>query len=303
MAGNGTHGSTVVVGVDGSDSAVAALDWAVAEATARQAAKLRIVHGFIWPLYRVELGSSPYGPEEGGLRATADEVVAAAVERARAVAPELAVEGVLHVGGAAAALVDESAGAQLLVVGSRGLGGFTGLLLGSVSSQVAAHADCPVVVVRPSPQGAADRHGQVVVGVEDLAGSTELMEFAADEAARLGTGLTVMHCSPPALTVTAMPGPAMLYDDTELVEAERRRFVEMVEGWVDKRPEIVIHPHFSRRPPAWALVEASAQARLVVVGSRGRGGFVGLLLGSVSRQLLHHANGPVAVIPTGRGRA
>jgi nucleotide-binding universal stress UspA family protein len=104
------------------------------------------------------------------------------------------------------------------------------------------------------------------------------------------------------MTATAMPGPAMPYDDTELMESEELRFVEAVARWADKRPEVSVTPHFSRRPPAWLLVEVSTGARLVVVGSRGRGGFTGLLLGSVSRQLLHHAACPVAVIPINRTR-
>lgn len=291
--------ATVVVGVDGSEPSLAALDWAVAEAEARQA-RLRVVHSYIWPMYHEQFGALPHGPEEGGLRPAAEKVLAGAVRRVRETAPELPVDGVLQTGPVSRRLLAEAADADLLVVGSRGLGGFTGLLLGSVSGQVAAHAQCPVVVVRSCTGVAGQWMGRIVVGVEDIDSSSEMVEFAMDEAARLDTGLIIVHCLPPPLTVTAMPGPVMPYDDTELVAAEEVRFVEAVARWADKRPEVSVTAHFSRRPPAWLLVEVSTSARLVVVGSRGRGGFTGLLLGSVSRQLLHHAACPMAVIPTDR---
>lgn len=287
----------VIVGVDGSEPSAAALDWAIAEAFDRHA-RLRVVHSYTWPMYREEFDALPHGPEEGGLRTAAVEILARAVRRVRETATELPVDAVLRTGPTSRRLLAEAAGADLLVVGSRGLGGFAGLLLGSISGQVAAHAPCPVVVVRSGAGGGAQRAGQVVVGVEDIDASAETVEFAMDEAARLDTGVVVVHCLPPAVTVTAMPGPVVLYDDTELMESEELRFVEAVARWADKRPELRVTPQFSRIPPAWMLVEASAGARLVVVGSRGRGGFAGLLLGSVSRQLLHHAACPVAVLPS-----
>ncbi|HKA70056.1 MAG TPA: universal stress protein [Actinomycetes bacterium] len=286
----------VVVGVDGSEPSLAALNWAIAEAVDRQA-RLRVVHTYSWPMYREGFDALPPGPEEGGLRTAAVEILAKAVQRVRATAPELPVDSVLHTGPTSRRLLAEAADADLLVVGSRGHGGFAGLLLGSVSGQVATHAPCPVVVVRSASGGAGPWTGRVIVGVEDIDGSAGMVEFAMDEAARLGTGLVVAHCMPPALTVSAMPGPAVLYDDTELVESAELRFAEAVARWADKRPELSVTAHFCRRPPAWMLIEASAGAKLVVVGSRGRGGFTGLLLGSVSRQLLHHAACPVAVIP------
>jgi len=288
--------AAVVVGVDGSEPSVAALDWAIAEAVDRQA-RLRVVHSYTWPMYREEFDALPHGPEEGGLRTAAVEILAKAVRRVRETAPELPVDAVLHTGPASRRLLAEAASADLLVVGSRGLGGFAGLLLGSVSGQVATHAPCPVVVVRSAADGGSWREGQVVVGIEDIDASAEIVEFAMDEAARLRTGLVVVHCLPPAVTATAMPGPVVLFDDTGLLESEELRFADAVARWADKRPELRVISQFARIPPAWMLVEASAGARLVVVGSRGRGGFAGLLLGSVSRQLLHHAACPVAVLP------
>jgi nucleotide-binding universal stress UspA family protein len=126
------------------------------------------------------------------------------------------------------------------------------------------------------------------------------VRFATDEAARLGTGLTIVHSLPPMTVAGAHPGTPVPVDFPELVAAGRRRFDEAVAGWADTYPKVAITSHFSRQSPAWALVEASAGAALTVVGSRGHGGFSGLLLGSVSRHLLHHAAGPVAVVPIGR---
>jgi len=112
----------------------------------------------------------------------------------------------------------------------------------------------------------------------------------------------VVHCMPQPLATTAMAAPIVAYDDSDLAEAEEARFGEAVARLADKHPDVPVSPHFSRRDPARTLVEASTGARLVVVGSRGRGGFTGLLLGSVSRHLLHHAACPVAVLPVGRRR-
>ena len=143
-------GRPVVVGVDGSEASLAAVDWAVGEAVARQSL-LRVVHAFIWPLFpHVPLGPSPYGPPDGGLRAVAERVVDESVKRATNGAPGLSVVGELIAGAPEPVMLTEANNAQLVVVASRGLGGFTGLLVGSVSSHLAAHAACPVVVIPPA---------------------------------------------------------------------------------------------------------------------------------------------------------
>ena len=130
----------VVVGVDGSEASLAAVDWAVGEAVARQS-WLRVVHAFIWPLFpHVPLGPSPYGPPDGGLRAMAERIVDQSVKRATNDAPSLSVDGELVTGAAEPVLLTESRNAQVVIVASRGLGGFTGLLVGSVSGHLAAHA-------------------------------------------------------------------------------------------------------------------------------------------------------------------
>ena len=138
----------IVVGVDGSEQSTAAVRWAAREAHRRQV-PLRVVHAWVWPLFRVPLGPAPGAPPGAGLRAAAESVLASARSTARAVAAELPVETSLEVGAAVPALLRAAEGAALLVVGNRGLGGFSGLLLGSVSAQCAHHAPCPLLIVRP----------------------------------------------------------------------------------------------------------------------------------------------------------
>jgi len=126
------------------------------------------VHAFVWPLFRQARLGAPFGPPESGLRAEANRILDQAVRRAGSEAPGLEVEGRVRVGLPAGVLLAESARADLVVVGSRGLGGFTGLLVGSVSLQVAEHARRPVVVTRPPVLDPGQRfsYGRVVVGVD-----------------------------------------------------------------------------------------------------------------------------------------
>ncbi|MQA06662.1 MAG: universal stress protein, partial [Streptosporangiales bacterium] len=140
----------IVVGIDGSEDGLQAVRWAAREAALRGHA-LRIVHAFIWPMMNVPLGPSPVGPQEGGLRHEAEGFVGEAIALARSTAPDVAITGDIVTGSAVPTLVDESHHAELVVVGSRGLGGFSGLLVGSVGVGTAAHASCPVVIVRGVP--------------------------------------------------------------------------------------------------------------------------------------------------------
>lgn len=144
--------SPVLVGVDGSESSNAAVRWAADEAR-RLGVPLRALHAWLWPLYHVQLGPPPGAPPGTGLRAEADRVLEQAAELTREASPSTPVETILYTGAPAAALLRDAANARMLVVGHRGLGGFTGLLLGSVGVTVSAHAllhhaACPVLVVR-----------------------------------------------------------------------------------------------------------------------------------------------------------
>jgi nucleotide-binding universal stress UspA family protein len=288
--------AAIVVGVDGSLQSLHAVDWATREAVARRC-PLRIVHAFLWPLLNVPTGPPAGGPPDAGLRNAAEGILAAAADRARRVAPALEISTDLPVCSPAAALVEASHEAGLVVVGHRGLGGFTGLLVGSVGVQTAAHADCPVVVVRGS--NAVDPGpavGRVVVGVDGSPLSDLAIDFAFSHAALHGLSVAALHVQQrPHVTVPGdqpLPGP----DGEDRGDHETRLLTDALAGYDEKYPGVPVHRKIELGRPSEVLVAESAGAALTVVGSRGRGGFAGLLLGSTSQTVLQHAAGPVAVV-------
>jgi nucleotide-binding universal stress UspA family protein len=285
----------VIVGVDGSTESLHAVDWAAVYAVRRHR-PLRIVHAFIWPLLHVPLDAAPSAPPESGLHHAAQQILADATVRAQTAAPKLTITTAMPIGQAAAALVEASRHGSLVVVGSRGLGGFTGLVVGSVGVQLAAHARTPVVVVRTSTVAAGPSAGQVVVGVDGSPHSAQAIEFAFDQAAFLGTGVVAVHAYRwPEHDARGEMLP-LVYDTNGLASEENRMLAESLAGWREKYPDVPVTRKLVRGRPGAALVAESAGAALVAVGSRGRGGFAGLLLGSVSQAVLHHAASPVAVV-------
>jgi nucleotide-binding universal stress UspA family protein len=292
MPDSSSLAAPVVVGVDGSPCSLVAVDLAAREATLRRR-PLRIVHAFIWPYLHVPLGPSPLGPPDGGLRHEAERILADAVARARAAAPDMPVHGEIITGEAAAVLRECSHTAALVVVGDRGLGGFTGLLIGSVAIQLAAHATCPVMVAR----GAADPAAAVLLGVDGSPANDPAIGFAFEEVALRGVPLAALH----TWTHPVSTGPGdmlpLVYDVADVEAEEARVLAEALAGWHDKYPDVVVHRALVHGGARKALIEATSRSQLVVVGTRGRGGFTGLLLGSVSQAVLHHAACPVAVVP------
>jgi nucleotide-binding universal stress UspA family protein len=284
-------GAPVVVGVDGSAPSLTALRLATRLAVERDR-PLRIVHAFVWPRLRVPLGPSPAGPPDGGLANEAERIVAGAAEQARALAPSLSVTGEVVTGAAAPVLLAEASQAAMLVLGDRGLGGFTGVLLGSVAVAVSAHATCPVVVAR----GDMDRPGPVVVGVDGSPQGARAIEFALAEADARGVGVTALHTYTFPAAGEAGDMLPLVYDEAQLRDEETAVLGEALAGWREKYPDVTVTPVVARDRAARALVGASRLASMVVVGSRGRGGFAGLLLGSVSQALLNHAACPVVVV-------
>ena len=283
----------VVVGVDGSSTSLTAAEHAARAAVARSR-PLHLVHGYLHPLgYGVPLNPYDLGvpaPTEES-RKMLEQVAAELVGRH----PTLRVEVRQVAGGPGATLVEESRRAELVVVGSRGVGGFAGLLLGSVSNQVAQHAHCPVLVVRPAEQPIPVR-GPVLVGVDGSELAGHAVRLAADEAVRRDADLVLVHVRTPERGAVAPDAAA------EATAAGQAESAELLAGAAARiRAD---HPVLSvvERPvvaatPEQALIEASGEAALVVVGSRGRGGFAGLLLGSVSHQCARHAPCPVVIVP------
>ena len=291
--------AAVVAGVDGSLQSMHAVDWAAREAVARRC-PLRIVHAFLWPLLNVPIGPPAGCPPDAGLANAAEDILADATDRARRAAPALEISADLPVCSPAAALIEASHDAGLVVVGHRGLGGFTGLLVGSVGVQTAAHAACPVIVVRNSepskPSESGPATGRVLVGVDSSDHSRLAVDFAFTHAALHGLGLVAVHAHqwPPFSASSDARIASRQPDDAQ---AEPTQLLnETLAGYRDTYPDVPVQQKVVQGRPSAVLVAESAGAALTVVGSRGRGGFTGLLLGSTSQNVLHHATGPVAIV-------
>ena len=263
----------VVAGVDGSESALAAVRWAAAEA-ARRRLPLRLVAAHTWPA-----GDSSATPGWVSTRARCCATWCSGTWRpaadaaASAAASGLAVEQVEVEGDPAAVLAGESERAELVVLGDRGLGGFTGLLLGSVAVALSARARCPVVVVRGvETDPAVPRPDPVVVGVDGSPGSTAALAFAVEAAVLRGVPLVAVHAWRDVL-VDATMAPLVDWDAVE--SDEREVLAERLAGIRTTYPDLVVRKLVVRDRPARALVDESRSAQLVVVGSRGRGGVAG----------------------------
>lgn len=276
----------VVVGVDGSAPSMGALRWAADEANRRQR-PLRVIHA--------AASGDPDADEQ------AQRLVDDAITRVRAWQPRLDVSGFVYGGTPTAELCTESAHADLVVVGSRGHGGITGLLLGSVSAQVAAHARCPVLVVRDGEIWAGHElplasHRPVLVGVDGSPAADLAAGVAFEEAAARGVPLVAVRVWRPPRPPWRTDVRPLILDIDELETAERHLLSESVAAWRDKYPQVSAQTRLMPGNPGAALVNASRDAQLAVVGTRGHGGFAGLLLGSASQQLLHHAGCPVLLV-------
>lgn len=284
----------VVVGVDGSRSSLEAVEAAAQEAALR-GARLRMVHAFGWPSIHVPPGGPPWNPAVAGVRELVDGTLNKAEQRARAVAPQLDIEREVTVGEPLMVLEIESHTASLVVVGSRGLGAFGSLLLGSTAVHLAAHARCPVLVVRGNPHPA----GAVLLAVDGSPAGKGAVEFAFAEASLRDADLLAVHVWN-TWSERAYEGPGdplnMVVDTERLREEEQRLLDETLLQWEKRYPHVAVERRLIRSRIRPALIEASHDAQLVVAGARGRGGFTGLLLGSVSQALLHHAHCPVAVV-------
>lgn len=280
------HRHPVVVGVGPRHPSWLALTWAVEEATRRRR-PLHVIHA-------AGSGEHSSTPRPGGRGEPSTPPVAAAVSRAHELSPALEVTAEVCDGTPEHALTEASAYASCIVVGGHGRGSLPAQLLGSTADEVAVHAACPVVAVRGSDE-AQQARSSVVVGVDGSELSASAVGYAFARAAEHRLPLTVVHACPSRGSKDYVP-PWRCADPAAGVEAERAATAQALAGWSEEYPDVRVNAHVLRADPASALVDHSRDAALLVVGSRGFGGWSGRLVGSVSQAVMGRAHCPVAVV-------
>ena len=283
----------LVVGVDGSEPSLRAVDWAADEAALRDL-PLRLVYASLWERYEGTALADDLG--ESSDQVMAEDIVETAARRVRSRRPDVKVTTDVLPEEPEYALVRESRTATAMVLGSRGRSSLAEALLGSVSVTVAGHAHCPVIVLRGSHDNRAvpGRHGRIVVGVGEKSADAAAMRFAVEEARRRGAPLEAVRAwRCPAHETTDHPllagEPARLHEEraAEVLEVALR----------DVPADVEVHRRTVEGHARQVLLGASADAYLLVVGARRRDGHYGLQLGRVAHVVLHHSACPVAVVP------
>ncbi|WTW93490.1 universal stress protein [Streptomycetaceae bacterium NBC_01309] len=279
------HAPHITVAVDRSRYADDALAWATGEAERLHVA-LRIVHAWV-PMTT--------GTHDARLT-TAQHILERAKSRAYDLAPELDVTTLAPADVTGAALAAESKHTRLLVLGSRGRGGFRGLLLGSTTLTAAATAECPVVVVRRrTSQDERQRTPDVVAGIDARESADAVLDFAFAEAAvRPGARLQLVYAQ--SMDASAWTGGRTPAPE-EVAAGLDQALAAATAAWAAKYPQVGVIRQPVHAPPGGVLVDASARAGLTVVGRKLTGSLLGLRLGPVAHAVLMHAHGPVAVVP------
>lgn len=281
----------ILAAVDGSETSYHAAAWAAVDARLH-GRPLHLLSSMAMPLGYGEHMALP--PAEIDWLGSEGERVLTEARRIAADAggPDLTITTEVTFDFIVPTLLDRSRSAHLLVVGSRGLGAFARGLLGSVSTAAATHAHCPVAVVRtPAAADPVAAGKPVLVGVDGTGNSVPALELAFAEASFRGVGLTALH----AWRDTS--GLDLPIDDWAGVRAsEEAALAESLAGYAERYPEVPVRRIVVTDRPVRSLLDESERAQLVVVGSRGRGGFVGMLLGSTSNALLHSVEIPIVVV-------
>lgn len=278
----------LVVGVEGSEAGLRAVDWAADEAALRQL-PLRLVHASLWERYEgTALAEDAAKPSE---QVMAEDIVEAAVRRARARRLEVTVSAQVLPEEPGDALVRESQYASALVLGSRGRSGFVELLVGSVSRTVAARALCPVIVLRDGHDdtSAPGAPGHVVLGVGEHPEGSAAVRFALVEAARRRVPLEAVH---------AWRSPGHGRSGRTPAGTHGEQAARMLDEALHDAPaELELHWRTVEGSVRKVLLDASHHAGLLVVGERHRHHRFGPQLGPIAHTLLHHSACPVAVVP------
>lgn len=292
---HGLQPAPVVLGTDGSASSRGAVRFAAEEA-ARRGAPLRVVTATPWPDLRERPGREAEPADRRALT-DAEAILADAVEAARAVLPADAITTATLLGWPAAALVEESKGAGILVLGSRGHGGLTGLVLGSVATEVAAEAHCPVAIVRdPGPAASPAAAAPVVVGVDHGERADAALAAGFQAAAAHGAPLLAVHAWSPPLVVGPVELAPILFEQIHLADNEAAVLAGAVRPYRDRYPSVEVTEVVREGPAADVLMNATKGARLLVVATRGRHELAGLVLGSVTQAAIQRAPCPVLVV-------
>ncbi|MEN8652702.1 universal stress protein [Streptomyces sp. 21So2-11] len=291
----------VIVGIDGSPESLAAARWAAAESVLRSV-PLHLVHAWKW-------SPSASVPSSETQRHWAGRILRTAIEHLQESHPGLQLTHEQISDSPAAALLAAAENAEVLVLGSRGLSGLTGFVTGSVALGVVAHSPRPVVLVRAErhtgPRSPGDElrpagapgGSDVVVGIDLAHSCDEVIEFAFEAALVRGVGLHVMHGYALPASYMIAAGGGMLIDDSGLVREREYALSTVLEPWREKSPDVVVRASSVSGQAVAHLVEAGADAPLLVIGRRERTSPLGMHLGSVAHGVMHHAACPVAVVP------
>ncbi|OXM45424.1 universal stress protein [Amycolatopsis alba] len=291
----GHSGNVVVVGVDGSTSATMAVRWAAKQAQRRHA-ELRLVHA----IDDESLGYPRALPTRENLaemiRMRGHRLLRQARDAAKEVATSVQISLVLRHEKSLQALEAMSEDASLLVLGTEGIRPLGRLLVGSVSIALAARAACPVALVRPHvAEEVPPELGPVVVGVDGSPASETALALAFEEASWRNATLVALHCWDDAFLSAIFEETQWTLNRADVEEQEREVLSERLAGWREKYPDVGVERVVVRGRPADELLKYGDRAQVLVVGSRGRGGVAGMLLGSTSQAVMSYALCPVVV--------
>ncbi len=292
----------IVAGIDGSQASLVAAEWAAMDAK-RRGASLRLVHAVV-PApndgYLVPLLVAPQATEQQ--RSTADAMLRINSDLLAEKFPGLPIETAQHDGAPVKVLLDQSrSGITATVVGADGAGRMAGAFFGSVAGRLAAHGHGCIVIARPEPIAPAARPGVIAVGVDGSAHSQAAIGFAYEEAALRGATLLAIHTWNDKPLHHALGSYPLDINSTSIDDQEHRLLETELAGWEQKYPDVPVRMRVLRGRAAPSLLRYSSPTgsqptQLIVVGSRGRGGFTGLLLGSTSQAVMTHAGCSVAIV-------
>ena len=287
----------VVVAVDGSAASNNAVRWA-ANTAMKRGLPLRLATSYTMPQYLYAEGMVPPDELFSDLQSESMEKIEAARAIAHEVAPEILIGHTVAEGSPIDLLLEMSSDVTMLGLGSRGLGGLSGMVMGSVSAAVVSHAHCPVVVVRENNNVTeATKYGPVVVGVDGSDVSQQATEVAFEEASARGADLVAVHTWMDMQAQSSLAGLSAAQTQWEEIEQQQADLLsERLEPLMEQYPDVPVKKVITRDRPVRALAEQAEGAQLLVTGSHGRGGFRGMLIGSTSRALLQSAPCPMMVV-------